>query len=142
MINEDNMDEISFSCGRPIWQEMALQCQVQQSFFRSMLMTPIRIKYLNATNPTIIQYRILTNLIDTSFFLSISHFMGERKRVIVALFSPFSVPYCVESYVTMFVLNRGQGVSSIEDNGSTLISIENIGGDRICRWNCESHLKT
>ena len=38
---------------------------------------------------------------------SIFHFMGEWQMVVVAPFSPLSVPYNVESHIYIYVLNSG-----------------------------------
>ena len=40
-----------------------------ENIYSSMLMIPIRTKYVTATKPTEIYYIIPTNLIDASFFL-------------------------------------------------------------------------
>ena len=46
--------------------------------------------------------------------------MGVLERFIVDSFSLFSVPYCVEPHVVIFILNLRQGVYSTDDESSTL----------------------
>ena len=59
-------------------------------------------------------------------------YLTSWQRVIVAPFLTFLVPYNVESCVSIFFLNWGQGVSSIEEKASKLDTIEVIFHNNQC----------